>query len=186
MVLILTHEYFTAHLKWIYEHVFSGRPVIEGCFRNPGWSIAFLPGGLAPDLVQLRALAAAATGVGDSDYVITEVECIPAHGESALLPWTEQALEYVRDTTVLQMSECAMFGLSRRWGAVVGIVGEECTCIGGDEEFMRVFISEAGGRETLRERFLDFAATEWLGSEEDKAKVISLVRAGDAGTSSTT
>lgn len=175
MVVIFDRGYFGRYLKWVYDEVFTGQSILEGCFRDPVWRIALLPGGLNINPEDFQALADAARSVGDTDYVITEVECVPPHSESALLPWSIQALEYVRTATAIQMYECAMFGLSRRWGVVVGIVGDGCTIVGGEEEFMKSFTGKAGGVAALDHRFRRFADVEWSAPEAEKAKIIALL-----------
>jgi hypothetical protein len=153
VVLVVNRDYFNAYIRPVYDTIFPEIMDGNAFFRESSWLTRPIPGGLNFTDVEFRALQRALETICDAEVIITDIERVPPHEETALLPWTHQALDYVRWVTPLQMFECAMFSLSARWGMVVGRVGGY-TCVGGEPDFIRAFVAESGGDQTVRSQFL--------------------------------
>lgn len=149
-------------------------PLDRWPFRSMEWEVGLLPYGLNLLDSDYRALADAANDSGDDELMITEVESIKRHQFSAAIPWTRDKLEEVRTSSELGHLTTALFGLSGEWGAVAHSASDYCI-VGGSDEFMDRFYVEAGGQKEVRDRFLSFAAKEWMIRNDDQQAVLSLV-----------
>ncbi len=158
---LLSSEYFNKHLASLYHSIFTGLAVEEGCFVESAWQMVLVPYELNFEENIYRALGIAAETVGDREVIITDIEPILPHQETVVIPWMREALEEVRCDTLLGHVDCALFGQSGKWGAVVMKSEDGYTCIGGEEQFLRTFTEKAGSLSSIRERFCLFMEKEW-------------------------
>jgi hypothetical protein len=158
---LLSSEYFHKHLASLYHSIFTGLAVEEGCFVESAWEMVLVPYGLNFEEMSYRALGLAAETVGDREVIITDIEPIPPHQATVVMPWTREVLEEVRCDTLLGHVDCVLFGQSSKWGAVVMKSEDGYTCIGGTEQFLRTFTEKAGSLSSLKERFSLFKEKEW-------------------------
>lgn len=181
MVVLVDREYFQLYLAGVFQRVFSGRSIAEGCFKNESWEMALLPGGLLLPETDLFALGVASSAVGDSDCIVTDISLEPAHQKTALTSWARSEFAYIELAAQMTL-ESAMFGLSEKWGVYLGTAGS-CSCVGGDPSFMSAFFKHEGGREIVKERFLTFAKNEWeLWPEHQPAIIGKVWKGGLPGT----
>ena len=117
------------------------------------------PYGLNFEDVDYQALSIAAKHMNDREVIITDIETIPPHQCTVVIPWERAVLEQIRSNTILGHVECGLFGQSGTWGALCNT--DDYCCLGGKHNFMNVFLAEAGGFSALRERFYRFAQSEW-------------------------
>lgn len=145
-----------------YSSVFSGRHVVDGAFVNRRWKTILLPHTLGYfEESTHQSLAAAAAAVGDTVYVVTQIEGEP-HTENAIVGWGEAELARLRcETQFLLDLDCAVFGRSAAWGLLCLQSLDGVSYLGGSPRFMEVFEANAGSERVLRERFASFAATDW-------------------------
>jgi hypothetical protein len=169
---LLSSEDFNHHWKPIYEKIFTGLGVADGCFRHSSWTAVLVP---RPVGVTYLALKLPATLVGDEQCVVTDIEGTPPHEESVLINWEWEDIRQLGGKTLLTACDAALFGSSARWGALSMQSEDGYTCIGGDEVFMTAFIAAAGGEQQLKERFTEFAKEEWFLAEEQKRKILKAV-----------
>lgn len=155
-----------------FKRVFAN-PIGLQPFNNLNWEIALLPYGLNLVESNYQALATAAIAVGDSEFVVTEVESIEKHGISFVLPWSRELLDHVRCDSETGHLTTALFAGSTMWGAV-SYPDIDCLILGGEQSYMRQFYIEAGGRENVRSCFITFATNEWKISADDKRTLLSL------------
>ena len=111
-------ESFKIDVESLYEPIFSGRSIEEGCFLNPNWTAVLVPCGRTFEEHIFRALALSASQSGDSHVVITDVETLPPHQETVMIPWEPNSFEEIRCSTLIGHVSCALFGQSAKWGAI--------------------------------------------------------------------
>jgi len=169
---LLSPEDFKYHWQPIYEQVFTGLGVADGCFRHSSWTAVLMP---RPVGVTYRALTLPATLVGDAQCVVTDIEGTSPHEESALINWEWDDIRQLGGKTLLTVCDAALFGASARWGALSMRSEDDYTCIGGDEVFMAEFLAAAGGEQRLKKRFAEFAKDEWFLAEERKRRILKAV-----------
>lgn len=173
MVIFVQREYFESYLLGTFRRVFSGRGIAQGCFANESWEMTLLPGGLLLPENELLALQRAARAVGDLDCIVTDVSLEPPHQNTALISWARTEFAYIELAGQMTL-ESAMLGLSERWGVYLGTVGSY-TCVGGDRIFMDTFFEHAGGRDSVKERFLTYAEEEWELWPEHQSPIIKRI-----------
>lgn len=156
----ISQKQFNASFLSDFRAVFTGRGVGEVPFVDDTWEMMLLAYGM--DIIEsdFNSIVEAALAVQDREVLITGVESLPPHQDNYLLPFTREAWEEVRCDSVLGHIECAVFGSSNKWGVICSPVNDFC-CVAGDKDFMNVFVSSAGGREAVKERFIRFASEEW-------------------------
>ncbi len=173
---LLSSEEFRNNWQLIYEKLFTGFGVADDCFRHSSWTAVLVPRPIGfLEEVTYCALKRAVTSVGDAQYVVTDIEGDPPHQENVLMNWDWEDLRQLAGKTLLTACDAALFGSSARWGALSLQSEDGYTCIGGDEVFMAEFITAAGGKQRLKERFAEFAKEEWFLAEEQKRKILTVV-----------
>lgn len=78
--------------------------------------------------------------------------------EQAIVPLNYESLYHAGNST-FWMFESYLFGRSGTWGIVSYF--DSFFCVGGNKEFIDVFIRKAGGQQALKERFLEYMNTVW-------------------------
>jgi hypothetical protein len=151
---------FNEQYLTVYESIFTGVTNGPTPFVRADWKTVLLAYGLNFDDPDYAALAAAAKAVDDREAVLTDIDIEPFHQDAHVVDWDRDSLDHVAIHSLLTVLACAMFGRTASWGVVCYF--ENYACVGGDKEFMDIFIDEAGGETALRERFLQFAHEGWV------------------------
>ncbi len=132
----------------------------ETPFKNKEWRIVLLPDGeMRFGDVDLLALIQAAHAMGDKEIVILNFD----EPNQAILPLDYDVIHKAgyppSSYSSFGMFDSYLFGRSGTWGIVSYF--DSFFCVGGNKEFMDVFIRKAGGEQALKERFIEYMNTEW-------------------------
>lgn len=163
----------TFEQQWRITHdsVFNGRPAQEQPFLKQEWERLLIPYGLSMEPSVFNALGRAARLKHDLEAVIHNFETIEPQ-PAASIDWTYQALDEAR-CSLLGHFETHLFGSSGTWGVVCTV--NDVSCVAGEPVFMDALVNSLGGREILKERFLQFDAVEWRIPQEIRLKLLRLV-----------
>lgn len=156
---LITKDFFLSEWKPIYDVVFSGKYVDEGCFCDPSWKQVLLPTHRISDIDQsvFSALERSVSEVGDKNNVVmTEVE--GPFDESVSLSFEKGELDKAWGNYIFDALDSVVFGQSATWGMFIAY--DDFTCIGGMDVFMDQFLDGVeGGIERLKRDF--FTNAEW-------------------------
>jgi hypothetical protein len=158
---------FEAEWGVAHRRVFSGADVLDQPFVNRAWSRAWLAGGLNLRSPELTALEALAQSAGDTTLVAVDAEGqFPDDDFAAVASWSREAFidlhsSWLGHTTV------HVFGHSASWGYLA--THEALSLIAAPAEALSRFVTQAGGREYLRARFLEGASHQLSASLIDRA-----------------
>jgi len=153
-----------------HDRVFSGRHLMEGAFRDLSWEVIILPYAPIDHVREFDALARAARNAGDDVLVIADAMGLSLPEPARLIARSFTAISAVWTQTDLWASETHLFGVSASWGVVCTL--SDFTLVGGRPEFMDLFTERLGGREVMKQHFLEFSAG--LFPEEDRRRVLAL------------
>lgn len=147
-------------IRWGAAHraVFGGRRVFDDPFGPKGWSSALLVGGLRLDEADLRAMGVLAGLRGDTDFAALDAERrFPDDEVAATGTWDAECLEALH-LSWLGHTEVHVFGRSESWGWACA--NEGFSIFGAPAELFASFLQRVGGRDYLREQFLDEFSSE--------------------------
>lgn len=154
----ITPSVFEAEWGVAHRRIFSGADVLDQPFVERAWSRAWLAGGLNLRTPELSALEALARSAGDTRFVAVDAEeQFPDDDFAAVASWSREAFidlhsSWLGHTTV------HVFSRSASWGYLA--THEALSLIAAPAEALSRFVTQAGGREYLRARFLEGASYE--------------------------
>lgn len=154
--------------QWV--SIFTSRDILDGCFRNPEWEIFLLSHELQMPEEDFGWLRIAAESVGDSRLSVlsADLNC------GVQLEWDYESLHRIA-VSVVAVNGVFAFGDSAVWGMVC--TNDDFSLLGGIPEFMDRYAKEAGGRQALRDSFMDLLSPPgWLVPEHLTGRLLELAR----------
>jgi len=159
---------FLIKYKQLHDSIFSGRLVYQRPFQSLDWDLILIPGRQRFGVEFSDALEKAGRGCGDHNVIVTDFEPATAtpHQYSIVMEWDSKAFwEIGRELPCLISTNYHVFGRSGQWGMICYF--DDFSCVGGTESFMQTITGQLGGKDTLRQQFLDHAQQEgWLLTNE--------------------
>jgi|CXWL01.1.fsa_nt_gi hypothetical protein len=173
---LLSLEDFDLRFRVLHDAIFRTYATEGAFFRDPAWKVVLLPYGIRMSCDDFSALSKAAQRLGDDQLILIDIESISPSPMAAMVSWDYCELKKLRfqDGTNFSLLDTHLFGCSGRWGAISACSLDDILVLGGDKDFMSVFIPSAGGIEALRSRFLDFASDSWRVSEVISQQLVKL------------
>jgi hypothetical protein len=155
----------------LHDRIFSkGRSFLETPFQNKQWETMTFPVGMALADRDYEAIAAAARKVGDDRVILFPSELNDPAECVLCIPWSRSLWEISRCETILGHVDSHAFSDSELWGAA--LYYDDYVCIGGSSSFMETLTDQLGGRESVLNRFLEYAREEWAATEDFKKSYI--------------
>jgi len=162
---------FDREWRKIHDSVFVDRHAVERPFRNSAWEAVLVPYALNMEEDVFAAIGTAARQRGDDELVVWNAEVlVPEPG--AIIPWSYESLNEVR-ASILGHFETHLFGRSGSWGVVCSVV--QFSWLGGDATLMDSFAGALGGRNAVRQRFLNYARDGWTVPEASQGQILQSV-----------
>ena len=173
MIRKLSKEDFLTTYGPLHESIFKNSSQPDFPFVSKDWEVALLPyGELEFADVDFFALMQSSLEMADNELIITVFETSPPHQDNVVISWDKETLTQVRNSFFGNFC-CHLFGRSGTWG--VASYWDDSFWVGGSNKFMELFTRKAGGRFSLKERFLDFARTQWRLPKDLQKVVLSTV-----------
>ena len=124
-----------------------------------------------------RGLTLAAEAYGDRQIIIADAETNEPSEAAVLIDASFSSFEAAksRPGTRLAILDLHLFGQSGNWGGICVASLDDVALLGGDSRFVARFVAAAGGMAVLRDRFLEFATTEWSIGEEARSHLLAMV-----------
>jgi len=176
MGILLALAEFESQFRVVHDSIFASVGTEGVFFRNPAWKVVLLPYGIRMSPDDFGAISKTAQHLGDNQLIVLDIESVSPPPKAAIVSWDYDDLrrERVRHGTNFSLLDTHLFGCSGRWGAVSSCSLDDILILGGDEQFMSLFIPSAGGMEALRLRFLEFATDFWRPSAGNSENVVEL------------
>lgn len=134
-------------LMTVWRSIFSGRPLEP--FVDLHWEVFLLPHELVMEEKDFYRLVTAAKAIGDPRIIVSDLGA----SEAANLDWNADLLVDLIGHRLV-VDDTYLFGRSAKWGMVC--THDDFSILGGVAEFMDSYASEAGGRDRLREAFMQW------------------------------
>lgn len=145
-------------LERVHSEIFREDPYALR-FRAGGWKVILLPFQGNFDEREFRAIQEAASVTGDSEMVVTDVESVPPHQETEIIP-----IDFLAYTEARSGAKAALylhaFPPSGRWGIIVTC--DDVTIVGGEPEPMEALTNALGGTESVKSRFAEECQGDWF------------------------
>lgn len=173
-VQFIERDAFLRQFGATYARLFWGWAREDSPFANKAWEQLLVPdeaGFFEPDLFAAFGRAIAATR--DSQVVLTISSVIPPHETSAVTSWTMEDIQHAHRASYIHIFDYATFGRSGAWAAMS--YHDEFTRIAGEPPFVEAFAQSLGGREAVKQRFLEFQKTGWDAPKDVQAKILASV-----------
>ncbi len=172
--LTLNRAEFRAQYGQLYDSIFTGWTHLDSPFRDRTWEHILIAGeAMKLDDEYFNAFGVACASVRDTSVIVTISDSIPPHLASVVVPWRKDIVLTAHRGTDICMFHYALFGASGEWGAMS--YHDELTRVAGHKTFIDAFTNRLGGRETVRRRFLDYAASGWHAPGRIQAKILASV-----------
>ncbi|MGE0025270.1 MAG: hypothetical protein AB7S70_16740 [Hyphomicrobium sp.] len=163
----------SSEVTHLWASIFSSRPIEDGPFRNANWEVFLVPHQLLMQEDHFRHLQASADLVGDKDLIVLSDDL----QQSVVINWDYQSLIGLAGHAVA-VNDAYVFGGSAVWGMVC--THDDFSLLAGTPAFMDKYAREAGGREHLREAFLNWIRPPgWLVPTHITRKLLALAGWGD-------
>ena len=159
--------------------VFRSFDVEEGIFAKCGWGTLFFPYDLFLEDEEIKAFVHSLNSVGDSHFLMINIEALPIHNETVIIPLTDDFPERLEDREEIDITifSSALFGPSGKWGMIFDRF-YEYRLLGGDEEFMHRFLLQCGGLEKVVNEFKAYAENSWIVEKTQQRKILAPYKCG--------
>lgn len=178
MIEQIPRQKFLASFKTLHDSIFSVRMVHQKPFECANWELALIPGNHHYPKDFVLAFRTAVQSCGDAIVLATDCEAAmaPLHQESVCVGLDDFSSFWQIDRvgTVLASGDNHLFGISGKWGMIRYY--DNFSCIGGEPVFMKCLYDSLGGKNALKQHFLDFNAEGgWQVDEDWKKQVIESI-----------
>jgi hypothetical protein len=158
----------------LYESIFTDWSRLKSPFQNRTWEQVLIAGeAMKFDDEHFNAFGAACASVGDRTVFVTISDSIPPHLVSVVIPWERGVVSDAHRDTDIFLFHYAIFGELANWGAMS--YHDEFTRVAGEPLFMDAFANALGGREAVKRRFYDYAASRWQAPGDVQRQILASV-----------
>lgn len=173
----LTAQDFEKEFGSIHRSIFSREWKGNFPFVAADWELILIPYGCHMDEHDFRGLVFAAECFGDQEIIIADVETEKPTEAAVVIEASFPVFESLksRPNSNFAIIDIHMFGKSGVWGCICAASLDDVAILGGQSSFMGSFFEAGGGLNVLRNRFRDFASTEWSIEDEERSRLLRLV-----------
>jgi len=173
----LSVQEFDKDFGFLHRSIFSGEGYDVRPFVPVEWEMLLVPYGCSMEGQDFRGLLLAAEAYGDREIIIADAETNQPSEAAVVIEASCTAFETAksRPGTNLAIIDIHLFGKSGRWGCICAASCDDVAIVGGDSAFITRFLEAVGGIVALRDRFLEFATTEWDIGDQARSRLMGMV-----------
>jgi hypothetical protein len=174
----LSVQRFDKEFGSLYRSIFAGGRFDVHPFVSLEWTMVLVPYGCNMEERDFNGLMLAAQVCGDRELIIVDAETKRPSEAAVVIEASFAAFKEMklRPGTNLGVVDTHLFGRSGGWGCICAASLDDIVIVGGASDFIARFLEAVDGIRTLRERFLEFARTEWSIGDEARSRLLGMVR----------